>query len=234
MKMSCLVMLSFIFLICGCKKRNNANEQIDPKYAVKPTLDSNQPKGIYIPKDINDCFVELKRMLHPEFIREIKESSQSDLIEYHFGLGMWMRNNWGLWRGSRLQEYFVELGYEHPDHVSGTILFFFWWHLNGIPVDIERQAEVNKYSQQMKEEPNNPLCPEHSVQIKIMYYLTGTVMKENKLFPRFIHVGYCIETSKIWTYEFEKGWRRPEEVIQKRIDELKGIKGLKSAPIEKP
>jgi hypothetical protein len=235
MKMSCLIMLSLIFLICGCDERNNANEQIDPKYAVNPTRDSNQPRGIYIPKDINDCFVELKRMLHPDFITEIKESSRRDLIDHHFGLGRWIRDNWELWRGSRLLDYFTEFGYEHPDIISGVIVIFFWQHLNGMPIDdIERQAELREYWRQIKEEPKNPACPDHSVPIKIMYQLTGTVMKENKLFPRCIHVGYCIETSEIWTYEFEKGWRRPDDVIRKRIDELQGVKNLKSAPIEKP
>lgn len=32
----------------------------------------------------------------------VKEGSEQDMIRYHMGLGMWMRNNWGLWGGSRL------------------------------------------------------------------------------------------------------------------------------------
>ena len=137
MKMSCLIMLPLIFLICGCDERKNTNEtdakeQIDPKYALNPTLDSNQPQDIYIPKDINDCFVELKRMLNPELIKKIKESSERDLIEHHFGLGLWIRNNWQLWGESRLAKWFNEQGIKHPDDMSGIILYSFSRHLNSM------------------------------------------------------------------------------------------------------
>ena len=241
MKKACLLVLSLIFLICGCDKQagiadSAVDEQIDPKYSVNPTPDSNQPEGIYIPKDINDCFIELKQMLHPDFIREIKESSERDLIEHHMGLGMWMRNNWGLWGGSRLQDYFIELGFRHPDDISGAIVNSFWRHLNGMPIEIEKEAEASRYFWQIHEEPNNPPCPEHGVPIEIMYQLTGSTIKDNEPLPRCIHVGCCTETNKIWVYEFGKGWRQPEDNIRKRIDELEaeGTEGLVSAPIEKP
>jgi hypothetical protein len=44
---------------------------------------------------------------------------------------MWIRNNWGLWKGSRLSEYFNNIGIYHPDDMSGIILDTFWCHLNG-------------------------------------------------------------------------------------------------------
>jgi len=78
MKISGLIILFLTFLIYGCDEKNNIDETYvkehsNPKYALNPTPDSNQPEGIYIPKDINDCFIELKLMLQPEFIKEIKE-----------------------------------------------------------------------------------------------------------------------------------------------------------------
>lgn len=241
MKISGLIILFLTFLIYGCDEKNHIDENYvkehsNPKYALNPTPDSNQPEGIYIPKDINDCFIELKRMLQPEFIKEIKESSERDLIEHHMGLGIWMRNNWGLWVGSRLQDYFIELGFRHPDDISGAIVKSFWRHLNGMPINIQKEAEASKYYWQIQEEPNNPLCPEHSVPIEIMYQLTGSIMKENEPIPRCIHVGRCSETNKIYVYEFGKSWRQPEDNIRKRIDELEaeGLESLISAPIKKP
>jgi hypothetical protein len=241
MKKVFFLILFFIFLAYGCDKQENNDEtnpkeQAEPKYAINPTPDSNQPKGIYIPKDINDCFVELKRMLHPEFIRELKESSKRDLIKHHMGLGMWMRNNWGLWGGSHLQDYFIELGFRHPDDISGAIVNSFWRHLNDMSIEIEKEAETSKYYWQIQEEPNKPLCPEHSVPIEIMYQLNGLIIKENEPLPRCIHVGKCTETNSIWVYEFGKGWSQPEDNIRKRIEELedKGTEDLVSAPIEKP
>ena len=41
---------------------------------------------------------------------------------YHLGFGMWMRNNWGLWKSSRLSRYFNSLGVYHPDDMTGIIL----------------------------------------------------------------------------------------------------------------
>lgn len=40
----------------------------------------------------------------------------------HFGMGMWLRNNWGLWGGSKLKDYFLEKGIEHADNMSSSIL----------------------------------------------------------------------------------------------------------------
>lgn len=62
---------------------------------------------------LNAIFAENKITITPE----------SEMIEYHFGLGMWMRNNWGLWRGkSRLLPFFEAKGITHPDEMSGYIL----------------------------------------------------------------------------------------------------------------
>lgn len=63
------------------------------------------------------------------------------MIEYHFGLGMWMRNNWGLWGGSRLQKYFTDRGTAHPDDMSSVVLFYYWHWLRG---DKEKWKEWEK------------------------------------------------------------------------------------------
>ena len=56
---------------------------------------------------------------------------RDDMIQYHMGLGMWIRNNWGLWGGSRLQKYFSERGITHPDDMSGLLLNFYYDWLHG-------------------------------------------------------------------------------------------------------
>lgn len=50
-------------------------------------------------------------------------TAKTDMALYHFGIGMWVRNNWGLWSGkSRLLPYFKKKGITHPDNMSGVIL----------------------------------------------------------------------------------------------------------------
>ena len=44
-----------------------------------------------IPKTKKECFTQLDEMLSDE---EKSELVKSDPIEYHFALGMWIRNNW--------------------------------------------------------------------------------------------------------------------------------------------
>lgn len=94
---------------------------------------------IYIPLNLDESMRELKTILDDDVIQEIKDGSEEDLIQYHMGLGMWIRNNWELWKGSRLSKWFNAKGIYHPDDMSGIILDSFWRHLNGAPINLEKQ-----------------------------------------------------------------------------------------------
>lgn len=111
-------------------------------YRITPTTDTNAVTGIYIPNDLDACFVELNTMLTPEFIEEIKQGSEEDMNRFHHGFGMWMRNNWSLWGGSTLSKWFNEKGIHHPDDMSGIIFDSFWRHLNNKPIKLEEQIKV--------------------------------------------------------------------------------------------
>lgn len=104
------------------------------KYKITPTPDPDSPTGVYIPANIAEAIVELEKMLTPEFIEEMKESDLNELMgTSHFGLGEWMRYNWGLWHGSRLSEFLKSKGVSHPDNMSSGIIFVFWHYLNDNP-----------------------------------------------------------------------------------------------------
>jgi hypothetical protein len=137
------------------------DEDKDPKYTLNPTLDADSPTGFYIPGDLEDCFSELDKMLHPDLILEIKRGSESDMIQFHFGLGMWIRNNWGLWQGSVLGEYFNALGIYHPDDISGIILDSYWHYLNDEPIELDEQVnyykEYWKKQNQVETDPTRPV-----------------------------------------------------------------------------
>jgi len=81
--------------------------------------------GQYIPMDLKDSHAVLDTMLHDSIKLQIANGAES-----HFGLGMYLRNNWGLWTGSRLKCYFKEQGFVHPDHMSGMILHTYYMKLN--------------------------------------------------------------------------------------------------------
>ncbi|MDP4210791.1 MAG: hypothetical protein Q8928_18430 [Bacteroidota bacterium] len=103
----------------------------EKEYQNKFQLDSIN--GVYIPKNIKECFLQLDKLLTKEDIKQIKSlKSKSETLEYHHSLGMWIRNNWGLWGGSRFQLYMHDRMNDEPDGMSAKVLEFYWEWLNGI------------------------------------------------------------------------------------------------------
>src|SRR5690606_3973134 len=49
--------------------------------------------GVYIPKDLEDCFVQIDKMLNDSSRIEFKKISEEEFTaKTHFGLGIWIRN----------------------------------------------------------------------------------------------------------------------------------------------
>lgn len=96
---------------------------------------------IYIPENLDDCFEELKKIFPSEDLEEFKNYKEEDVIMEHHYLGRWLRNNWGLWAGSRLSKWFNDKGIHHADDMSGIILDSFWRHLHDKPIKLEEQIK---------------------------------------------------------------------------------------------
>ena len=106
-------------------------ERIKERAEYQQRLVAERIKGVYIPANMGECFVELDRQLSEIDRKEMTaQPNRQDMIRYHRGLGMWMRNNWGLWGGSRLSKYFRDRGVNHPEEMSGIILEFYHDWLN--------------------------------------------------------------------------------------------------------
>jgi hypothetical protein len=86
--------------------------------------------GKYIPLDLPDCFIELDKILPNKAKQNIKKNGVSGL---HLTLGMYIRNRWQLWGGSRLKKYFIDLSgdFMHPDSMSSVILRYYYQWLKG-------------------------------------------------------------------------------------------------------
>ncbi|MFH0895603.1 MAG: DUF6794 domain-containing protein [Bacteroidota bacterium] len=115
-------------------------KRIEEKWAeedkVRSTTDSL--RGIYIPKDLEDCFRQIDGFWPDSVKKEVKKMSELEFAaNCHMGFGMWMRNNWQLWGGSRLSKYFHDAGVHHPDDMSGIILKNYHRHLTGKKIDME-------------------------------------------------------------------------------------------------
>jgi hypothetical protein len=100
--------------------------------------------GIYIPKDIDEAIDSLDTILSLEDKRYIADSLSLSrfLATSHFGIGMWIRNNWGLWSGSRLQRYLSRKNVFHPDDMSGEILkAYYKKKIQGLEYSVEDDIE---------------------------------------------------------------------------------------------
>ncbi|MEM8936697.1 MAG: DUF6794 domain-containing protein [Pseudomonadota bacterium] len=67
----------------------------------------------------------------------IKSTAYRDLILFHFGWGMGIRNGLCLWRGGPLKHWFEARGLTHPDDMSGYLIALYWARLNGCIPDVE-------------------------------------------------------------------------------------------------
>jgi hypothetical protein len=114
------------------ERREREQEIIAEEEAYKQRLVADSINKIYIPKNIEECFLELNKLLKSKDIAIIKNlKNRTETIAYHHGFGMWLRNNWGLWGGSRLQQYLLAKGLNHPDSMSAAILEYYYDWLHG-------------------------------------------------------------------------------------------------------
>lgn len=73
-----------------------------------------------VPVTVEAAVDILMDVITAEDLAEIRNMSKSDIGLLHFSLGMWIRNNFGLWRGNYL--LLEATGAKGPDGASGVIL----------------------------------------------------------------------------------------------------------------
>jgi len=113
-------------------RQEKRQEDAKRREELKKRIASETIEGVYIPQNLGECFIELDKQLKEVDKKEMQAlTKRSGMISYHLSLGMWMRNNWGLWGGSRLQKYFADKGISHPEEMSSIILYHYHDWLNG-------------------------------------------------------------------------------------------------------
>ena len=143
-----LILMNIILIVTLTNEDVNAQDRKSKKKQNKEYLERVQKDsidGVYIPIDLNDCFKQLDGFWIDSIKTEVRNMTEDEFTSNaHFGIGLWMRNNWGLWGGSRLSKYFNTLGIFHPDDMSGTILTSYHRHLLGQDIKLEEQIEFYK------------------------------------------------------------------------------------------
>ena len=96
---------------------------------------------VKIPNNLKECFEILDDSIQGK--EEFESLTEKKIIaNSHMGLGMFLRNNWGLWtRDSKLAKWFVSKGIQHADDMSGIILTSYHRYLNGKDLNVDEQIE---------------------------------------------------------------------------------------------
>lgn len=148
---------------------------------LNPTLSKASPTGVAIPKDLDAAIAELDKMLPQGTKDKMRAGSEDNMAEYHLSLGMWMRNNWGLWKGLTLAKWFSQHDIHHPDDMSGIILTSYWRHLNGKPIHLEEQVrEYKAYWEQALKDAAKEKLRAAAARQKLRQMMAGTRVVPSK------------------------------------------------------
>lgn len=176
----------------------------------------NTPKE-NIPKTLEEAHLQLEQKLPKEELAKIDAmKSEEETDAYHFGLGLEMRNGWRLWSGSPLKTYMKNLGFIHPDDMSGVILRTLWCKRHNQDFRIEeRVAYYKAYWKATARPPATLKDPKD--QSDVDWTIRFHVGDENT--PRVIHVGKSKKTGRWLAYEYDKGVYEPDEMLMKKIND---------------
>lgn len=100
--------------------------------------------SVYIPIDLNDCLKQLDSIFVARDKTKIKALTEHEFSWNYPGLGMWMRNNWGLRKGSRLSKYFNSIGIADPLDMTGIIFDSYHRQLTGKEIKLDEQIKRRK------------------------------------------------------------------------------------------
>jgi hypothetical protein len=89
--------------------------------------ESEKGGEIPTPKTVDESVKTLAKIVSKEDRDYILENGA---ISVHDSLGRWIRNEWGLWTGSKLKNELKKKGFEHPDDMSNYIIeeFIKYWN----------------------------------------------------------------------------------------------------------
>lgn len=139
-----LVLLSMALTIAlNAQKSENppgSEDAIEAEYQKR--IKKEYLAGVYIPKDLADCFIQLNKLIDDQSKAKFKSAPEEVVAKkLHFSLGRWMMVNWSLYRGSRLSAYLKNVGVHFPDDMARFIIISYHRNLNRSELKIKEQVE---------------------------------------------------------------------------------------------
>lgn len=91
------------------------------------------------PETLEECYLFLEKF--DDIDKWLSYPEKDAIVSAHHGIGRFIRNEWGLWAGSKLKDYFLDNGLHHPDDMSSVILTSFYRFKHNIDINLEEQIE---------------------------------------------------------------------------------------------
>jgi hypothetical protein len=94
-----------------------------------------------IPSNLEECLMRLDFLLDDKFKEDYKSFKEEEAVERvnFFGLGTRVRQNWNLFKGSRLTSYFSKIGVSRPEDMTHIIFTSYHRHLNQKDLNLNQQ-----------------------------------------------------------------------------------------------
>lgn len=168
------------------------------------SVQANATSTNNIPQNLDEAHEILMKQLPKETLDQIKNmKSEDEMWRFHRGLGMSLRNSWGLWGGSPLKQYFLELGITHPDNMSGVILGTFWCKIHDKPLRLEERVTYYKRLYESSAPPPTNSYPVTNLTVCGSYSYDTPEGKDLGYIRYYKEKG---NSEYLWMYEVEKGW----------------------------
>jgi hypothetical protein len=217
-------------LIClsatGCFSDSDASCEgvpvpYDRPFDLAEASGSQAEDGLFVPSTLDEALAELDRMLPATVTRSMVCGTESEMGHYHFGLGVYMRNNWDLWADGALAEQFRALGIRHADDMSGIILGSYWRRLRQRPIDLEGQVTYYKAYWEAHRSPESFICPNTGSSTEPTMSFASQGPPEPWVVYHVVDCGSGV----LWSYERREGWRPASKEVLARVDQLRDLGG---------
>lgn len=107
-----------------------------------------------IPSTLYECFRLARLQITEENLEALANNNRIDLVNFHFGLGMFIRNQWLYPDESMLGQKFFAIGVIHPDDMSSIIVEALWLDLNGHEINPSTLRELVGWSERSRSDQN--------------------------------------------------------------------------------
>ena len=128
-----------------------------------------------------------------------------------------MRNNWGLWKGSRLSEYFHKMGVFHPDDMSGIILTSYYRRLRNEPLQVDAQVKYCQDYWKVSAKPKPEQYPKGAGKLEF----NRAYLYDRKEGQGMVHLGDPKTGNVYWLYDYYFGWKKIDRGKLKEFDNVK-------------